>query len=51
MVGELMANVILKGEEHDVEPAELVLPRGGRTVTLDFYSRHREIQQTRSVLA
>jgi sarcosine oxidase subunit beta len=51
MVGELMANVILKGERHDVEPAELELPEVGRTVTLDFYSRHREIQQTSSVLA
>ena len=51
MVGELMANVILKGDRHDVEPAELALPRVGRTVTLDFYSRHREIQQTSSVLA
>ena len=51
MVGELMANVILKGAKHDVAPAELVLPRVGRTVTLDFYSRRREIQQTSSVLA
>ncbi len=51
VVGELMANVILKGARHDEEPATLDLPRVGRSVSLDFYSRHRELQQTSSVLA
>jgi sarcosine oxidase subunit beta len=51
VVGELMASVILKGAGHDAEPAELVLPALGRTVSLAFYSRNREIQDTRSVLA
>jgi sarcosine oxidase subunit beta len=51
VVGELMANIILRGGRHDTEPAELTLPALGRTVALDFYSRNREIQKTNSVLA
>ncbi len=51
VVGELMASVVLRGAAHDRQPAELELPALGRTVSLDFYSRNREIQQTRSVLA
>ncbi len=51
VVGELMAEVILKGADHDANPAVLELPALGRTVRLDFYSRNREIQGTRSVLA
>lgn len=51
VVGELMASVILKGAEHDRNPAELVLPAVGRTVGLEFYSRNRVLQKTRSVLA
>lgn len=51
IVGELMANVIDAGARHDVAPALLDLPNVGRAVSLDFYSRHREIQQTSSVLA
>jgi sarcosine oxidase subunit beta len=51
VVGDLMAEVILKGVAHDVAPAELELPALERTVKLDFYSRNRKIQNTRSVLA
>jgi sarcosine oxidase subunit beta len=51
MIGELMANVILAGDRHETTPAELALPRVGRTVSLDFYSRNRDLQDTRSVLA
>ena len=51
VVGDLMASVILRGADHDREPAELDLPALGRRVNLSFYSRNREVQQTRSVLA
>jgi sarcosine oxidase subunit beta len=51
VVGDLMASVILKGADHDHDPAELELPALGRSVLLNFYSRNREIQDTRSVLA
>jgi sarcosine oxidase subunit beta len=51
VVGDLMASIVLKGAAHDREPAELELPALGRTVDLAFYSRNREIQKTRSVLA
>lgn len=51
LVGEIMAAIVLAGEEHDVRPATLDLPNVGRTVELSFYSRNREIQQTNSVLA
>jgi len=51
VVGDLMASVILKGADHDHDPAELELPALGRSVSLAFYSRNRDIQDTRSVLA
>ena len=51
MVGDLMASIVLSGVEHDHKPAHLALPTLGRSVSLDFYSRNREIQATRSVLA
>ncbi len=51
VVGDLMTRIILKGSAHDADPAGLELPALGRTVSLDFYSRNREIQRTRSVLA
>jgi sarcosine oxidase subunit beta len=54
VVGELMAEIIMAGAErrdHDAVPATLHLPHLKRTVDLSFYSRHRELQATRSVLA
>ncbi|MDP6377471.1 MAG: FAD-dependent oxidoreductase [Pseudomonadales bacterium] len=54
LVGELMAAVIAaceNGRDHDLHPAKLALARVGRTVDLSFYSRNREIQKTRSVMA
>lgn len=51
VVADLMTSVILQGAEHDRNPAKLELPALQRTVSLDFYSRNREIQDTRSVLA
>ncbi len=51
VVGDLMAEIVAAGPAHDVEPAQLLLPHLKRTVDLSFYSRNREIQDTRSVLA
>lgn len=51
VVGELMARVIGKGAAHDEDPATLELAHVGRSVSLSFYSRHRQIQTTSSVLA
>ncbi|MGE0623921.1 MAG: NAD(P)/FAD-dependent oxidoreductase [Pseudomonadales bacterium] len=51
LVGELMTAIVLAGADHDRRPATLSLPNVGRTVDLAFYSRNREIQKTRSVLA
>ena len=54
VVGELMAEIILsvgQGHDHDTAPASLYLPHLQRTVDLSFYSRQREVQATRSVLA
>ena len=51
VVGDLMASVILQGPAHDANPAQLALPALDRTVNLAFYSRNRELQDTRSVLA
>ncbi|MEM8768717.1 MAG: FAD-dependent oxidoreductase [Pseudomonadota bacterium] len=51
VVGDLMAEIVTAGRDHDQTPARLSLPHLKRTVDLSFYSRNREIQDTRSVLA
>ena len=54
VIGDLMASILgssRAGVDHDTQPATLRLPHLSRTVDLSFYSRHREIQQTRSVMA
>jgi sarcosine oxidase subunit beta len=54
LIGEILAEIIQQdqsGPDHDRTPATLALPHVGRAVSLDFYSRNRPIQQTRSVLA
>ena len=54
LIGEMMARIIMterSGGDHDAQPATLDLPDVGRSVSLDFYSRNREIQKTSSVLA
>lgn len=50
LVGDIMREVIT-ADDHDRSPATLSLEHLQRTVVLDFYSRLREVQQTRSVLA
>lgn len=51
VVGDLMAAIVTSGASHEKAPAQLVLPALDRTVSLDFYSRNRELKATRSVLA
>ncbi len=50
LIGEIMATII-GAENHDAEPAQLALKHIDRLIDLSFYSRHREIQQTRGVMA
>ncbi len=50
VVGELMAEIV-QNQQHDTHPSTLQLPRIGRSVQLDFYSRRRTLRQTRSVMA
>lgn len=50
LVGEVMAEIVLKGD-HDDAPAQLSLRHISKTIDLGFYSRHREVQQTRGVMA
>ncbi len=53
-VGDLMLAIIrheLAGNDHDQSPAALWLDEVQRSINLGFYSRNREVQATRSVLA
>jgi sarcosine oxidase subunit beta len=54
LIGDLLAEIIMAeadGRDHDQLPAQLELNHLGRSVDLSFYSRNREIQDTRSVMA
>ena len=54
IIGDIMLAIVergLGGRDHDAEPATLELTHTGRVVSLDFYSRNREIQATHSVMA
>ena len=54
LIGEMMAEIIqrqIQGVDHDAQPASLYLENIKRSVSLDFYSRNRELQKTNSVLA
>lgn len=54
LVGDLMAGIILEceaGHDHDKDPLTLTLPKLQRTISLDHYSRLREVQKTANVLA
>ncbi len=51
LIGELMANVIERGEAHDREPATLHLEHINRVIDLDFFSRNRTVQNLSGVLA
>jgi len=50
LIGEVMAEVIAT-DDHDQAPAQLVLTHIGKSIDLGFYSRNREIQETRGVMA
>lgn len=50
LIGEVMAEIVLK-DDHDDAPAQLRLTHISKTIDLGFYSRHREVQQTRGVMA
>ena len=50
LIGELMAAIIEAGD-HDQTPAQLTLANINRKVDLSFYSRHRVVQATASVMA
>ena len=50
LIGRIMQAVI-NAEDHDADPAVLALEHLQRTVSLDFYSRNRTVQETSSVLA
>jgi sarcosine oxidase subunit beta len=54
VVGDIMAEIVTATEngcDHDSKPVELHLPHLDRSVDLSFYSRHRKLQKTRSVMA
>jgi sarcosine oxidase, subunit beta len=54
LIGEIMAAIINtenEGNDHDKHPACLKLPDVGQNISLDFYSRNRDIQHTSSVMA
>jgi len=54
LIGEVMAEIIelgMQGIDHDQAPALLHLTHLDRSVSLDFYSRNRELQSTGSVMA
>ena len=51
IVGEMMAELIIaceNGHDHDAEPVTFHLKNIDRTVSLDFYSRKREVNQQSS---
>lgn len=50
LIGEIMAEIVL-AEDHDNQPAKLMLDHIGRPVDLGFFSRNRQVQATRGVLA
>lgn len=50
LIGEIMAQIIC-ADEHDKNPAKLQLESLNREVDLSFFSRNREVQATRGVLA
>lgn len=54
LIGEIMTTIIMAGRngiDHDTAPQTLDLPHLGRQVDLGFFSRHREVQATASVMA
>ncbi len=54
LIGEILAEIIAvdrAGGDHDRNPARLHLKKIDRVIRLDFYSRHRPVQETRSVMA
>lgn len=50
LIGEIMANV-MAARDQGIGPASLNLEHIGKTIDLSFYSRNRDIQATRGVMA
>ncbi len=50
LIGDIMA-AVAHADDHDKRPATLRLPEVDKTVSLDFYSRHRVVQATSNVMA
>ena len=51
LIGEVMAQIIERGDQHDTSPASLSLQHIQREIDLGFFSRHRTVQNLSGVLA
>lgn len=54
LIGDIMSTIIMTGQSdtnHDITPQHLELAQVDRRVDLSFYSRHRKVQTTQSVMA
>ncbi|MFT4798621.1 MAG: sarcosine oxidase subunit beta [Sulfitobacter sp.] len=51
LIGEVMAQIIERGEQHDKRPASLSLQHTQREIDLSFFSRLRKVQNLSGVLA
>ena len=51
LIGEVMAQIIERGDQHDKNPASLLLQHIQREIDLGFFSRQRKVQNLSGVLA
>ncbi|MFT7245397.1 MAG: sarcosine oxidase subunit beta [Candidatus Azotimanducaceae bacterium] len=51
LIGEVMAQIIERGDQHDTRPASLFLQHIEREIDLGFFSRQRTVQNLSGVLA
>ena len=51
LIGEVMAEIIASGDQHDHRPARLLLKNQQREIDLSFFSRRRQVNDLSGVLA